>query len=45
MNRVLVLGLSLAVACLADDWSKKFVVSGHPDLRVNANDGSVTVRT
>src|SRR5450432_3914035 len=35
----------LNTALLADDWSKKFVVSGRPDLRVDANDGSVTIRT
>src|SRR5262245_27657779 len=50
MNKALVLQLTLAAAGLntvlwADDWSKRFVVSGYPDLRVNANDGSVTVRT
>jgi DUF4097 and DUF4098 domain-containing protein YvlB len=35
----------LNTALLADDWSKKFVVSGRPDLRVDANDGAVTIRT
>jgi DUF4097 and DUF4098 domain-containing protein YvlB len=49
MVRVL-LQVSLAGALLngalwADDWSKKFTVSGRPDLRVDANDGSVTIRT
>ncbi|HEV2689186.1 MAG TPA: DUF4097 family beta strand repeat-containing protein [Bryobacteraceae bacterium] len=42
--------LSLAAALartvvLADDWSKKFSVSGKPELRVDANDGSVQIRT
>jgi len=35
----------VSTAALADDWSKKFVVSGKPELRVDANDGSVTIRT
>ena len=45
---LLVFPLAIAIssgAALADDWSKTFQISGHPDLRVNANDGSVTVRT
>jgi hypothetical protein len=29
---------------LADEWSKRFQVSGRPELRVDANDGSVLVR-
>jgi hypothetical protein len=42
--------LSLAAAlvntvALADEWSKKFSVSGKPSLRVDANDGSVQIRT
>jgi DUF4097 and DUF4098 domain-containing protein YvlB len=49
MHRTFVVTLSLAVAisgvALADDWSKTFPISGRPDLRVNVNDGSVTVRT
>src|SRR6266849_4703821 len=49
MSRTL-LHLSLAAAfvntaALADDWSKRFVISGKPELRVDANDGSVKVRT
>lgn len=38
------LAATLAGTALADDWSKTFQVSGKPDLRVNVNDGSVTVR-
>ena len=49
MNRTFLLALSGAIAisgaALADDWSKTFQISGRPDLRVNVNDGSVTVRT
>src|SRR5260370_18924820 len=49
MLRVL-LQLCFAVAfvntlALADDWSKRFVISAKPELRVDANDGSVKVRT
>jgi hypothetical protein len=32
-------------AAMADEWSKKFNVSGRPELRVDANDGSVQIRT
>jgi len=39
------LTISISGAALADNWSKTFPISGHPDLRVNVNDGSVTVRT
>ena len=38
-------GALLSTTLLADEWSKKFPVSGRPDLRVDANDGSVTIRT
>jgi hypothetical protein len=49
MNRTFTLAVSLAIAisgaALADDWSKTFPISGRADLRVNTNDGAVTVRT
>lgn len=49
MNWTCLLALAGAVAisgaARGDDWSKTFPISGRPDLRVNANDGSVTVRT
>jgi len=35
----------LSVPALADDWSKRFAIAGRPELRVDANDGSVTIRT
>jgi DUF4097 and DUF4098 domain-containing protein YvlB len=35
----------VSTVTFADDWSKKFVVSGKPELRVDANDGSVTIHT
>jgi len=38
-------GALLTSALLADDWPKTFTVSGRPDLRVDASDGSVTIRT
>jgi len=34
----------LSTAAFADEWSKKFVISGRPELRVDSNDGSVTIR-
>ena len=49
MKRTLLLALSLATGiagtAFADDWSKHFTISGKPELRVDANDGSVHVRT
>ncbi len=36
--------LPAAVAC-ADEWSKKFTLTGRADLRVDMNDGSVTVKS
>jgi hypothetical protein len=38
-------GAVLTTALLADDWSKKFTIAGHPELRVDTSDGAVTVRT
>ena len=35
--------LAISANALADDWSKRFPVSGKPDLRVDVNDGSITV--
>jgi len=48
MQRVLQLSLVAALlttAAFADEWSKKFPVSGRPELRVSTGDGSVRVRT
>lgn len=48
MSRILQLSLLtalLSTAVLADEWSKKFPISGRPELRVNTGDGSVRVRT
>jgi len=40
--------VGLAVVCsglsLADDWSHTYTISAQPDLRVDTNDGAVTVR-
>src|ERR1035438_5527218 len=38
-------GILASAALLADDWSKKYTIAGHPDLRVDTNDGAVTIRT
>src|SRR5271166_2439337 len=40
----LVAGLAITVAA-ADEWSKRYTVSGKAELRVDTNDGSVNVRT
>ena len=48
MNKILSLTFltgALAGIALADDWSKRFPISAKPDLRVDANDGSVTIRS
>jgi hypothetical protein len=45
--------LMLLVSCLvlssvlvsADEWNKSFKVSGKPELRINAHDGSVEVNS
>jgi DUF4097 and DUF4098 domain-containing protein YvlB len=37
--------LLLTATASADDWSKKYSIAGHADLRVDANDGSVQIRT
>jgi DUF4097 and DUF4098 domain-containing protein YvlB len=39
------MAIAISGAASADDWSKTFQISGHPELRVNVNDGSVTIRT
>jgi DUF4097 and DUF4098 domain-containing protein YvlB len=38
-------GILASAALLADDWSKKYTIAGHPDLHVDTNDGAVTIRT
>jgi DUF4097 and DUF4098 domain-containing protein YvlB len=49
MTRTIVSAMCVAIAissvASADDWSKTFQISGRPELRVNVNDGSVTIRT
>jgi hypothetical protein len=39
------LAAGLANTALADEWSKRFPVSGRPELRVQTDDGSVVVST
>lgn len=41
---LLLLGVAAGVA-RADDWSKDFTVTGRPELRVDAKDGNVDIRT
>jgi len=38
------LTMGLAQTMLADEWSKRFAVSGRPSLRVDTNDGAVDIR-
>jgi Putative adhesin len=52
MYKPLMLGLALAGFALgasapahADDWNKKYTVSGKPDIRVETDDGDVNVTT
>jgi Putative adhesin len=40
-----VAGALLSTTLLADDWSKKFTISSHPELRIDTNDGAVIIRT
>ncbi len=35
--------LSVALPACADEWSKKFTVTGKPEIRVETNDGNVRV--
>jgi hypothetical protein len=44
VQAVLVAALA-AGSAFADDWTKTFVVSGQPELRIETDDGNVTVRT
>ncbi|HZT30801.1 MAG TPA: DUF4097 family beta strand repeat-containing protein [Bryobacteraceae bacterium] len=44
MIRILALAVLLAAPGLADEWTKTFSISGAADLRVDTNDGAVTVR-
>jgi hypothetical protein len=48
VNKILRMALVTALlssVASADEWSKKFPVSGRPELRVSTGDGSVRVRT
>ena len=42
--RLILIAAIAGTVVLADEWSKKFPISGMADLRVNAGDGAVTVR-
>ncbi len=44
LTRILALALVAASGLLADEWTKSFSVSATPELRVDTNDGAVTVR-
>ncbi len=40
---LVLLGLAVAVPARADDWSKKYGVSGRPDFHFNVNDGKIDI--
>jgi hypothetical protein len=44
LTRSLVLALLVGVGAFADEWTKTFPASGNPEIRVETEDGSVTVR-
>ena len=44
LNLALLAGL-VSTSVLGDEWAKKYSISGRPDLRVDANDGAVVIRT
>lgn len=43
--RLSILAVLTAAGLYGDDWAKTFTVAGTPDLRIETNDGSVTVKT
>jgi len=45
ISRLAILAILTTAGLYGDDWSKSFTVAGVPDLRIETNDGSVTVRT
>ncbi len=44
MRTLLVLTVILAASGRAEDWSKRFEVTGKPELRIQADDAAVTLR-
>jgi hypothetical protein len=44
LSRVVLVAALVGGAAVADDWNKTYTVAGHPELRVETDDGSVTVR-
>ncbi|HLK62720.1 MAG TPA: DUF4097 family beta strand repeat-containing protein [Bryobacteraceae bacterium] len=44
LTQVAFVAVLAAGAATADDWSKTYSVAGRPDLRVETDDGSVTIR-
>jgi DUF4097 and DUF4098 domain-containing protein YvlB len=43
--QVAIVAALAAGSAFADDWTKTFAVSGQPELRIETDDGNVTVRT
>jgi hypothetical protein len=44
LRRLSILTLLLGAGAFGDEWSKTFAVSGRPEIRVETDDGAVTVR-
>jgi hypothetical protein len=44
ISQLAFVALLAAVTALADDWSKTYTIAGRPELRVETDDGSVTIR-
>ena len=44
LTRSFVLALLVGIGAFADEWTKTFPVSGNPEIRIETEDGSVTVR-
>ena len=45
LSRSFVLVLLVSIGAFADEWTKTFPVSGNPEIRIETEDGSVTVRS
>jgi hypothetical protein len=44
LTRSSIVALLVGIGAFADEWTKTFAVSGNPEIRIETEDGSVTVR-
>jgi DUF4097 and DUF4098 domain-containing protein YvlB len=44
LSQLILTALVVGGSAIADDWSKTYTIAGHPELRVETDDSSVTVR-